>query len=60
MANDGWHKQAIREANLLSYEAKPDGDNIKVEGYGAMDMKEFRTWLEQAKYIAGQSNGKLP
>lgn len=60
MADDGWHTQAIREANLLSYEAIPDGDNIKIEGYGSMDMKEFRLWLDQAKYIAGQSNGKLP
>ncbi len=60
MANDGWHTQAIREAKLLSYEAEPEGDNIKVEGYGVMDMKEFRQWLEQAKYIAGKSSGKLP
>jgi len=54
MADDGWHTQAIREANLLNYEAKPDGDRIKVEGYGSMDKMEFRLWLEQAKYVAGR------
>ena len=50
--DDGWHAQAIREANLLSYEASSDGDKIKVEGYGPMTREEFTQWLEQAKYLA--------
>lgn len=54
MSDTGWHAQAIREANLLNYQAKPEGDKIKVEGYGAMDKLEFRLWLEQAKYVAGR------
>lgn len=53
MSDDGWHAQAIREANLLSYEATPDGDKIRVEGYGAMTREEFVRWLNQAKYLAG-------
>ena len=56
MSDDGWHVQAIREANLLNYEASPDGDRIKVEGYGSMDKMEFRLWLEQAKYVAGRDD----
>ena len=56
MSDDGWHVQAIREANLLSYEASVDGDKIKVEGYGTMDRMEFRLWLEQAKYVAGRND----
>jgi len=54
MSDDGWHQQAIREANLLNYEAKPDGDKIKVEGYAPMDKLEFKNWLSQAKYLKGR------
>lgn len=53
MSDDDWHPQAIREANLLSYEAVSDGDKIKIPHYDAMDRKEFLSWLEQARYVAG-------
>ena len=53
MSDDGWHKQAIREASLLSYEAVSEGDKIKIKNYGAMDREEFLKWLDQARYVAG-------
>ena len=52
----GWHAQAIREANLLSYQAHADGERMKVEGYASMNKEEFEAWLSHAKYLA---QGKL-